>query len=125
MLQGIMEMSFESAILCFAEGRTIGTLQKDKHHQASEIHKCLQLFQGPFGEKVSCLRGTHWVSISSLFYTDGAYCWQVTNFGIACEALAKLLASQYFTNALCSVLGVNVMFVIGFLIGDDLTSTPF
>jgi hypothetical protein len=99
-LQGIMEMLFESSILCFAKGRTIGTLQKDKHHQTLEIQECLQLFEGPFGGKVVCLHGTHWVSICPSFYTDDAYCWRVTNFEIACEALAKLSASQYFTNAL-------------------------
>jgi hypothetical protein len=49
---------------------------------------------------VFCLHGTHWVLICLLFYTDDAYCWCVTNFEIACEALAKLSASQYFTNAL-------------------------
>jgi hypothetical protein len=37
MSQGITEMSFESSILCFAKGRKIGTLQKDKHHQAQLI----------------------------------------------------------------------------------------
>jgi hypothetical protein len=74
---------------------------------------------------VFCLCGTHWVSIRPSFYTDDAYCWCVTNFEIACEALAKLLASQYFTNSLCLVLGVNVIFVIGFLFGNDLNQPPF
>jgi hypothetical protein len=74
--------------------------KKIKHHQASEIQECLQMFEGPFGGKVFCLRGMHLVSICSLFYTDNAYCWSVTNFEIACEALTKLLASQYFTYAL-------------------------
>jgi hypothetical protein len=74
--------------------------KKIKHHQASEIQECLHLFEGPFGRKVFCLHETHWVSICPSFYTDDAYCWHVTNFEIACEALAKLSASQYFTNAL-------------------------
>jgi hypothetical protein len=43
-------------------------------------------------------------------YTDDAYCWHVTNFEIACEALTKLSASQYFTNALNEVLGENINF---------------
>jgi hypothetical protein len=47
--------------------------KKTKHHQASEIQECLQLFEGPFGGKVFCLRGTHLVSICPSFYTDGAY----------------------------------------------------
>ncbi len=76
--------------------------KKIKHHQASEIQECLQLFEGPFGGKVICLCGMQWVSICLSYYTDNAYCWCVTNFEIACEALAKkLLAGQYFTNALC------------------------
>jgi hypothetical protein len=75
--------------------------KKIKHHQASEIQECLQLFEGPFGGKVFHLRGMYWVSISPLFYTEDACCWRITNFEIACEALAKLFASQYFTNALC------------------------
>ncbi len=74
--------------------------KKIKHHQVSEIQECLQLFEGPFGGKVFCLRGTHWISIGPMFYTDDAYCWHVNNYEIACEALAKLFASQYFTNAL-------------------------
>ncbi len=74
--------------------------KKIKHHQASEIQGCLQLFEGPFGGKVFHLHGMHWVSKCPLFYTDDAYCWRVTNFEIAFEALAKLSASQYFTNAL-------------------------
>jgi hypothetical protein len=28
--KGLQKMSFESSMLCFAEGHTIGTLQKDK-----------------------------------------------------------------------------------------------
>jgi hypothetical protein len=40
--------------------------KKIKHHQASEIQECLQLFEGPFGGKVLCLHGTHWVSICPL-----------------------------------------------------------
>jgi hypothetical protein len=71
-----------------------------KHHQASEIQECLQLFKGPFGRKVFHFHGMHWVSICPSFYTDYPYCWRVTNFEIACEALAKLSASKYFTNAL-------------------------
>jgi hypothetical protein len=30
MIEGIMEMSFESSVLCFSKGHKIGTLQKDK-----------------------------------------------------------------------------------------------
>jgi hypothetical protein len=74
--------------------------KKIKHHQGSEIQECLQLFEGLFGGKVFCLHGMHWVSICPLFYTEDAHCWHVTNFEIACEPLAKLSASQYFTNAL-------------------------
>jgi hypothetical protein len=74
--------------------------KKIKHHQASEIQECIQLFEGPFGGKVFHLHGMHWVSICPSFYTDDAYCWRVTNFAIACVALAKLSASKYFTNAL-------------------------
>jgi hypothetical protein len=100
-LQGITGMSFESpAVLCFTKGCKLAHSKKTKHHQASEIQECLQQFKGPFGGKVFCLHGTHWVSICLLFYIDDAYCWCVINFEIACGALAKLLASQYFTNAL-------------------------
>ncbi len=74
--------------------------KKIKHHQASEIQECLQLFEGQFGGKVFRLCGTHWVSICSMIYTGDTYCWCVTNFEIACEALTKLSTSQYFTNAL-------------------------
>jgi hypothetical protein len=74
--------------------------KKIKHQRASERKECLQLFESPFGGKGFHLHGTHWVSMCPLFYTDNAYCWRVTNFEIACEALAKLLASRYFTNAL-------------------------
>jgi hypothetical protein len=73
---------------------------KIKHHQASEIQECLQLFEGPFGGKVFRLHGTHWISICPSFYTGDTYCWRVANFEIACEALTKISASQYFTNAL-------------------------
>jgi hypothetical protein len=90
MLQGITEMSFESSILCFAKGRKLAHSKKIKHHMGSEIQECLQLFEGPFEGKVFCLHGMHWVSICPLFNTDNAYCWRVTNFEIACEALAKL-----------------------------------
>ncbi len=69
--------------------------KKMKHHQASEIQECIQLFEGPFGRKVFCLHETHWVSICPSFYTDDAYCWCVTNFETARGALAKLSASQY------------------------------
>ncbi len=74
--------------------------KKIKHHHASKIQECHQLFEGLFGGKVFCLRGMHWISICPSCYTDDAYCWRVTNFEIACEALVKLLVSQYFTNAL-------------------------
>jgi hypothetical protein len=74
--------------------------KKIKHHQESDIQECLQLFEGLFGVKVFHLCGTHWVSMCPTFYTDNTYCWCVTNFEIACEALIKLSARQYFTNAL-------------------------
>ena len=93
-------MSFESSILCFAEGHKIGTLQKDKTPSGVRDTRMPSQFKGPFGGKVFCLHGMHWVSIRQSFYTDNAYCWHVTSFEIACEALAKLSASQYFTNAL-------------------------
>ncbi len=109
MLQGITEMSLESSILCFAKGRKIGTLQKDKTPSGIRDTRMPSTVQGPFGGKVFCLHGMHWVSICLSFYTDNPYCWRVTNFKIACEELAKLSASQYFTNELCLVLGVNVI----------------
>jgi hypothetical protein len=35
--------------------------KKIKHHLASEIQECLQLFEVLFGGKVFRLHGTHWV----------------------------------------------------------------
>jgi hypothetical protein len=84
----------------FPKAAKLAHFKKIKHHQASVIQECLQLFEGPFGGKVFCLRETHWVSICPSFCAGDAYCWCVTNFEIACEALAKLSTSQYFTNAL-------------------------
>jgi hypothetical protein len=92
MLQGIKEMSFASSILCFAKGHEIGTLQKDKTPAGTRDTR----MRG----KVFCLHEMHWVSICPLFYTDDAFCWRESSFEIACEALAKLSASQYVTNSL-------------------------
>ena len=98
--KGLRKYHLRAQYSVLPKAAKLANSKKIKHHQASEIQECLQLFEGPYGRKVFCLCGTHWVSIRQLFYTDDAYCWHVTNFEIACEALAKLLASQYFTNAL-------------------------
>jgi hypothetical protein len=98
--KGLRKSHLRALYSVFPKAAKLAHSKKMKHHQASEIQECLQLFEGPFGEKVFHLCGTHWVSICPLFYTDDTYCWCVTNFEIACVILAKLSASQYFTNAL-------------------------
>jgi hypothetical protein len=107
--KGLQKCHLRALYSVFPKAAKLAHSKKIKHHQASEIQECLQLFEDLFGRKVFHLCGTHLVSICPSFFTDNTYCWHVTNFEIACEALAKLLASQYFTNALRKVLGVNVI----------------
>jgi hypothetical protein len=99
--KGLWKCHLRALYFVMPKAAKLAHSKKIKHHQASEIQECLQQFESPFGGKVFCLCGMHWVSMCPSFYTDDTYCWGVTNFEIACEALAKLSASQYFTNALC------------------------
>ncbi len=98
--KGLQKCHLRALYSVFPKAAKLAHFKKIKYHQASEIQECLQQFKGPFGGKVFHLHGMHWVSICPLFYTDDAYCLRVTNFEIACEALAKISTSQYFTNAL-------------------------